>query len=102
MLVMPSPSFLTAPDVLCLCVCLLPQANRAGLTLTLVGGAVDGGVSGDSTSACLSLLRERDAWLFDVGEDTQRQLMWTEHVRPSKVRACYRVFIHNTNKRQPF
>lgn len=84
---MPPPSF---PDIPVSAVCVpgptAAQANRAGLTLTLIGGAVDGGVSGDSTSPCLSLLRERDAWLFDVGEDTQRQLMWTDHVRPSKVR----------------
>jgi hypothetical protein len=88
-LLMPTPSLSDPPpSIRCACACGPPaaQANRAGLTLTLIGGAVDGGVSGDSTSACLSLLRERDAWLFDVGEDTQRQLMWTDHIRPSKVR----------------
>lgn len=63
------------------------QANRAGLAFTLVGGAADGAASGDSSSCCLALLRERDAWLFDVGEDTQRLLMWQEHLRPSKVGA---------------
>lgn len=70
--------------ILLLCVC--AQANRAGLVLTLVGGAVEGAESGDSSSSCLALLRERDAWLFDVGEDTQRLVMWLDHIRPSKVR----------------
>lgn len=42
-------------------------------------------MSGDATPSCLALQRERDAWLFDVGEDTQRLLMWLEHIRPSKV-----------------
>jgi len=77
-----SDSSPTCPPLL-LCV----QANRAGLVLTLVGGAVEGAESGDSSSSCLALLRERDAWLFDVGEDTQRLVMWLDHIRPSKVRA---------------
>lgn len=70
------------------CPALVPlpaQANRAGLAFTLVGGAAGGAASGDSSSCCLALLRERDAWLFDAGEDTQRALMWLEHLRPSKV-----------------
>lgn len=54
--------------------------------LTVVGGAAEGSVSGDASPCCVGLLREKDAWLFDAGEDTQRQLMWLEHIRPSKVR----------------
>jgi hypothetical protein len=35
-------------------------------------------------------VREKDIWLFDVGEDAQRALLRREHLKPSKVGdICY-------------
>ena len=46
------------------------------------------GTSGEAVGAgrrapCVALLRGKDAWLFDAGEDTQRVVSETEHMRPS-------------------
>jgi hypothetical protein len=67
------------------------QANRAGLLLTLLGGALGpaarGAASkGDRSQPCVALMRERDTWLLDAGEDTQRAVLWLDHLKPSKVR----------------
>lgn len=48
------------------------------------------GTSGETIGAsrrapCAALLRGKDVWLFDAGEDTQRVLFEVEHMRPSKV-----------------
>lgn len=40
---------------------------------------------GECAPPCVALLRDKDTWLFDVGEDVQRSLLSREHLRPSKV-----------------
>jgi hypothetical protein len=61
------------------------QAIRSGLALTLLGGSVGDPAAGDCAPSCLGLSREKDIWLFDVGEDVQRSLLHREHLKPSKV-----------------
>eukprot|EP00775_Hariotina_reticulata_P008228 gene8228-8418_t len=63
---------------------LVLKACRAGLVLTLLGGAEGDSTVGEAAPPCISLAREKDIWLWDVGEDVQRSLMWREHLKPSK------------------
>jgi hypothetical protein len=61
------------------------QNNRTGLALTFLG---TGGVLSGAGGRCapgLALNRVKDVWMVDAGEDVQRQMMWVEHLRPSKV-----------------
>jgi hypothetical protein len=53
--------------------------------VTLLGGATARRHGG--APPCLALVRDKDTWLFDVGEDVQRCLLWREHIKPSKARA---------------
>jgi hypothetical protein len=62
------------------------QAIRSGLALTLLGGSTGDPAAGDCAPSCLGLVRDKDIWLFDVGEDVQRSLLHREHLKPSKVR----------------
>lgn len=62
------------------------QACRGGLALTLLGGAFGDAAAGEGPPPSVALVREKDVWLFDVGEDVQRALLWREHLKPSKVR----------------
>lgn len=57
------------------------------MLLTFLG---TGGHVGDYTRAapCIALARMKDAWLFDAGEDTQRQFSKAYHIRPGKVPAA--------------
>lgn len=67
---------------------LLLQNNRTGLALTFLG---TGGVLSGAGGRCapgLALNRVKDVWMVDAGEDVQRQMMWVEHLRPSKVGSC--------------
>jgi len=48
------------------------------------------GTSGETVGAarrapCVALLRGKDVWLFDAGEDTQRVISEIDYLRPSKV-----------------
>ncbi|GFH24530.1 SAP domain-containing protein, partial [Haematococcus lacustris] len=62
----------------------LLQSNPSELQVAVLGSA---GHSASRYRALpsLVLLRGKDAWVFDAGDDTQRQLGAMAHVRPSKV-----------------
>ncbi|KAJ9527574.1 hypothetical protein QJQ45_025846 [Haematococcus lacustris] len=67
----------------------LLQSNPSELQVAVLGSA---GHSAGRYRALpsLVLLRGKDAWVFDAGDDTQRQLGAMAHVRPSKV---FRLFM---------
>ncbi|KAL6757377.1 beta-lactamase-like protein [Haematococcus lacustris] len=67
----------------------LLQSNPSELQVAVLGSA---GHSASRYRALpsLVLLRGKDAWVFDAGDDTQRQLGAMAHVRPSKV---FRLFM---------
>ncbi len=61
------------------------QSNRSQMLLTFLGKSAGMGNPGCNAPA-IALVRANDAWLFDVAEDTQRQLFKANHLKPSKVR----------------
>ncbi|KAI8465185.1 MAG: hypothetical protein J3K34DRAFT_461521, partial [Monoraphidium minutum] len=63
--------------------------NRTAMMLTFLG--TSGETTGTSRAApCAALLRGKDVWLFDAGEDTQRQVSAHPYMRPSKI---FRIFV---------
>jgi hypothetical protein len=61
------------------------QHNRSKLMMSFLGtgGHLPG--QGGRATPCLAYVRQKDAWLIEAGEDSQRQLMYAEHIKPSKV-----------------
>ncbi|GIM04013.1 hypothetical protein Vretimale_8651 [Volvox reticuliferus] len=64
-------------------------ANVSGMSLTVLGSAA---VRPTATRALASLAmaRVKDIFIFDAGDDTQRQVAHAYHVKPSKI---YRIFL---------
>ncbi|KXZ50002.1 hypothetical protein GPECTOR_18g157 [Gonium pectorale] len=64
-------------------------SNPAGLTLTSLGSAA---VRASATRGLggLAMARGKDIFIFDAGDDTQRQVGRLQHVRPSKI---FRIFL---------
>lgn len=65
------------------------SSNATELMLTFLGTAPQMN-SPRSNVPSIAVLRPKDAWIFDAGEDTQRQLLAMFHVRPAKV---FRIFL---------
>ena len=51
------------------------------------GGHLPG--QGGRATPCFAYVRQKDAWLIEAGEDAQRQLMYADHIKPSKVSSDY-------------
>jgi hypothetical protein len=60
------------------------QNNRTSMMVTLLGTSGEA-VGAGRRAPCVALLRGKDVWLFDAGEDTQRVVSELDHMRPSKV-----------------